>query len=158
MKRIALAADHAGWELYAWLRATPPLPGWSWAEVLREPAAAEDYPWVAAQLGRWVLGQKAGRGILICGSGVGAAIAAGKISGIWAAVCHDTYSARQGVEHDGMNVLCLGARVIGLELARELIAAFLNAKISNAARHLRRRSMVKDLEDSRSAGQWPGWM
>src|SRR4030043_700934 len=90
------------------------------------------------------------RGILICGSGVGACIAANKIKGIYAAVCHDTYSAHQGVQHDNMNVLCLGARIVGAELAKELVDAFLNAKFSNAERHVRRVNKVYKIEKAGS--------
>jgi ribose 5-phosphate isomerase B len=84
--------------------------------------------------------------VLICGSGVGACIAANKIKGVYAAICHDTYSAHQGVEHDNMNVLCLGARVIGAELAVELVDAFLKAKFSNEERHLRRVNKIYRIE------------
>jgi ribose 5-phosphate isomerase B len=105
-----------------------------------------DYPDYAEKLGLAITKGDAERGILICGSGVGASIAANKIKGIYAAVCHDTYSAHQGVEHDNMNVLCLGARVIGPELAKELAGAFLNARFSNAERHVRRVNKIYKIE------------
>src|SRR5438132_11510290 len=97
-----------------------------------------DYPDYAEAVGKAILEGRAERGVLICGSGVGASVAANKIPGIRAAVCHDTYSARQGVEHDDMNVLVLGARIIGSELARELVRNFLAAKFTHEERHVRR--------------------
>jgi ribose 5-phosphate isomerase B len=108
-----------------------------------------DYPDYAEKLGKVIISGQAERGILICGSGVGACIAANKIKGIYAAVCHDTYSARQGVQHDNMNVLCLGARVIGPELAKELVGAFLSAQfLSDEERHVRRVNKIYKLENS----------
>ena len=86
------------------------------------------------------------RGIMVCGSGVGACVAANKFTGVRASVCHDTYSARQGVEHDDLNILCLGARVIGTELAREITDAFVNAVFSNEARHVRRLDKIRSFE------------
>jgi ribose 5-phosphate isomerase B len=106
-----------------------------------------DYPDYAEKIGRALQMGEAERGILICGSGVGACIAANKMKGIMAGICHDTYSAHQAVEHDNMNVLCLGARVIGPELAREIILAYLAAEFSNGERHVRRISKTKRLED-----------
>jgi len=105
-----------------------------------------DYPDYARAVAEAIRGQKADRGILICGSGVGASVAANKFPGIRAAVCHDTFSARQGVEDDDMNILCLGARIIGTELAKELVRTFLPAKFSNAERHVRRLSKVAAIE------------
>ncbi|HEX9859865.1 MAG TPA: RpiB/LacA/LacB family sugar-phosphate isomerase, partial [Nitrospirota bacterium] len=93
-----------------------------------------------------VQGGKAARGIIICGSGVGACVAANKFPGIRAAVCHDTYSAHQGVEHDDMNVLCIGARVVGPELAKEILQAFLDAAFSGAERHVRRLAKIAEIE------------
>lgn len=106
----------------------------------------DDYPDFALAVARWVAFGQAHRGILICGSGVGACIAANKVPGVRACLCHDTYSAHQGVEHDDMNVLCLGARVIGLELATELATAFLNANFSGETRHRRRLKKVLAIE------------
>jgi ribose 5-phosphate isomerase B len=105
-----------------------------------------DYPDYAEAVGKVILDGRADRGVLICGSGVGASVAANKLLGIRAAVCHDTYSARQGVEHDDMNILVLGARIIGEELARELVQAFLPAKFTAEERHLRRVGKIKALE------------
>ncbi len=109
----------------------------------------DDYPDFARAVGAAIQRGEAERGIVICGSGVGASVAATKMRGIRAAVCHDTYSARQGVEHDDMNVLCLGARIVGDELAKELVRAFVAAKFSGAERHRRRLSKVLEIENSR---------
>ena len=106
----------------------------------------DDYPDIALAVARAVVSRQAQRGILICGSGVGACIAANKVPGVRACLCHDTYSAHQGVEHDDMNVLCLGARVIGLELAIELVKTFLNARFSGEERHRRRLEKVLTIE------------
>lgn len=109
----------------------------------------DDYPDFARAVGAAIQRGEAERGIVICGSGVGASVAATKMRGIRAAVCHDTYSARQGVEHDDMNVLCLGARIVGDELAKELVRAFVAAKFSGEERHRRRLSKVLEIENSR---------
>lgn len=106
----------------------------------------DDYPDFVLPVARSVVSQKGARGILICGSGVGACIAANKMPGVRAGLCHDTYSARQGVEHDDMNILCLGARVIGIELAYTVVTAFLNARFSAQERHRRRLEKVLALE------------
>jgi ribose 5-phosphate isomerase B len=108
---------------------------------------SSDYPDFAEKIGRVILDGQAERGILICGSGIGASIAANKIHGIYAAVCHDTYSAHQGVEHDAMNVLCLGARIVGAALAGELVTSFLGAEVSNEERHQRRVGKIRRIED-----------
>jgi ribose 5-phosphate isomerase B len=106
----------------------------------------DDYPDFALAVARSVASGETPRGILICGSGVGACIAANKVPGIRACLCHDTYSARQGVEHDNMNVLCLGARVVGTELAEELVKAFLTASFSGEKRHRHRLDKVQAIE------------
>lgn len=108
--------------------------------------ANDDYPDIAYALAREVAVGNAERGILICSSGVGASIVANKVPGIRAGLCHDTYSAHQGVEHDNMNILCLGARVIGNEMANELVIVFLNARFSNEERHIRRLEKVASIE------------
>jgi ribose 5-phosphate isomerase B len=113
----------------------------------------DDYPDFAQRLGVAIQDGQADRGILICGSGVGASIAACKMRGVRSAVCHDTYSAHQGVEHDDMNILCLGARVIGPELAAELIRAFITAQFSNGERHVRRLQKVAAIEQRYMAAQ-----
>jgi len=105
-----------------------------------------DYPDFAAAVGQAILDGRADRGVLICGSGVGASVAANKLRGIRAGLCHDTYSAHQGVEHDDMNVLVLGARVIGPAMAQELVGAYLKAKFTREERHVRRLNKVKALE------------
>ncbi len=108
--------------------------------------ATDDYPDFARAVGEALQSGDAERGILICGSGVGASIAASKMRGIHAAVCHDTYSAHQGVEHDNMNVLCLGARVIGEQVAKELVRAFIGARFTGEERHRRRLNKVLQIE------------
>jgi len=105
-----------------------------------------DYPDFAAAVGKAILDSRADRGVLICGSGVGASVAANKLVGIRAGLCHDTYSAHQGVEHDDMNVLVLGARVIGPALAHELVEAYIKAKFTKEERHVRRLGKIKALE------------
>ena len=105
-----------------------------------------DYPDKAREIGEAILGGEAERGVLVCGSGVGASVAACKLPGIRAAICHDVYSAHQGVEHDDMNVLCLGSEVIGPSLARDLIAAFLGARFDGGERYLKRLKKIEDLE------------
>ncbi len=111
-----------------------------------------DYPDKARELGEARLDVRAGRGILVCGSGVGASVAACKIAGIRAAICHDVYSAHQGVEHDDMNVLCLGSEVVGPELAADLIKAFLNAEFIGGGRYERRLEKLKAIEEMRTNG------
>jgi ribose 5-phosphate isomerase B len=107
---------------------------------------AVDYPDFAQKVAEAVMRGEAERGLILCGSGVGATIAANKVPGVRAAMCHDTYSAHQGVEHDDMNVLCLGARVIGEELAREVVRSWLSATFSGEERHARRLNKVKAIE------------
>ena len=106
-----------------------------------------DYPDVARAIGEAILAGRAERGILVCGSGVGASVAACKLRGIRAAICHDTYSAHQGVEHDDLNVLCLGSEIVGGELAGELVRAFLGARFAAEERYLRRLAKVAELEE-----------
>jgi ribose 5-phosphate isomerase B len=117
---------------------------------------ADDYPDFAYAVAAAVAGGKAERGILVCGSGVGAAITANKVPGVRACLCHDSYSAHQGVEHDNMNVLCLGARVIGVELACELVATFLNARFSSEERHRRRLEKETQIEEKALRGKTGG--
>ncbi len=153
--RIAFAADHAGAALKAELidrlgRAREEDELIDLGGDGSDPN--DDYPDFARALGEAVRAGAAERGILICGSGVGASIAATKMGGLRSAVCHDTYSARQGVEHDDMNVLTLGSRVIGPELAFECAIAFLDARFSGEERHLRRLGKVAALEASERGG------
>ncbi len=105
-----------------------------------------DYPDKAREVGEAIVDGRAERGVLVCGSGVGASVAACKIAGVRAAICHDTYSAHQGVEHDDMNVLCLGSEIVGRELAAELVRAFLNARFDGGERYVRRLQKVEALE------------
>jgi RpiB/LacA/LacB family sugar-phosphate isomerase len=145
--RIALGADHAGYELK---EVIGHFLGSLGHEVLDLGTAncttPVDYPDYAEAVGISLLEENADRGIVICGSGVGASVAINKLPGIRAGLCHDTYSAHQGVEHDNMNVLVLGARVIGVELAREIVRAFLGAEFTHEERHERRLAKVKALE------------
>lgn len=145
--RIAVAADHAGFELKNQLSEDIRKQGHEVIDLgACEYDPSDDYPDFAAKLARAVQAGTAERGVLICGSGVGASIAANKIKGVRAALCHDTYSAHQGVEHDDMNVLVLGSRIVGVELAREAVSAFLRARFSGEERHQRRLDKVKALE------------
>ncbi len=147
MKRLAIAADHAGFALKARLIALAQELGWETLDLGTNSADQPvDYPDTAKSLGLALQEGRADRGILLCGSGVGACIAANKMKGIRAGVCHDTYSAHQGVEHDDMNVLCLGGRIIGTELASELTRAYLGAEFLNEERLVRRLNKVKALE------------
>jgi RpiB/LacA/LacB family sugar-phosphate isomerase len=146
--RIAIGADHAGYELKQVVAAYVARLEHDVIDLgTASPTTPVDYPDFAEAVGLAVREQRADRGIVICGSGVGASVAANKLDGIRAAVCHDTYSAHQGVEHDDMNVLVLGARIIGNELARELVKSFLGATFSNEERHVRRLAKVRALEE-----------
>ena len=147
--RIAFAADHAGAALKDELlrRLSKADLGHEWIDLGGDGSDPDDdYPDFARLLARAIVNGDADRGILICGSGVGASVAANKVRGIRSAVCHDTYSAHQGVEHDDMNVLTLGARVIGPEPAFECAVAFLNASFSGESRHRRRLDKVLAIE------------
>jgi RpiB/LacA/LacB family sugar-phosphate isomerase len=144
--RIALGADHAGFELKQTLAGDLRGEGHQVLDLGTRGSEPVDYPDYAEAVGLAVRDGRAERGLLICGSGVGACVAANKIPGVRAGLCHDTYSAHQGVEHDDMNVLVLGARVIGIELAKELVRAFLRASFSGEERHRRRLDKVRALE------------
>ena len=147
---IAIACDHAGFPLKEAVIEVMKAGGHEPLDLGTNNTDSVDYPDYAEKLGRAITEGNAERGILVCGSGVGASIAANKLKGIYAAVCHDTYSAHQGVEHDDMNVLCLGARIVGVEPAREIVAAFLGAKFSKGERHLRRVGKVRKIETGQS--------
>ena len=145
--KLAVAADHAGYALKESLKDELAEQGHTVIDLgTNDPSLPDDYPDYAAAAGRAVIAKTVERAILICGSGVGVSVAANNLPGIRAAVCHDTYSAHQGVEHDDMNVLVLGARIIGSELARELVQAFLAARYSHEPRHERRLAKVRELE------------
>lgn len=147
MPVIAIAADHAGFPLKALAIDQLQKLGW---EVLdlgpAQPDPQDDYPDFAQAVALAVQSGKAQRGVVICGSGVGATVAANKFKGVRACLCHDTYSASQGVEHDDMNVLCLGGRIIGPALIGELLRAFAQAKFTGEARHVRRLQKVLSFE------------
>ena len=146
--KIALGCDHGGFPLKETALLVVMKAGHEILDLGTFTADAVDYPDYARAVGEAIQQGKAERGILICGSGVGACVAANKMKNIRAGLCHDTYSAHQAVEHDDINVLCLGARIIGIELAKEIIAAFLNAKFTNEERHVRRVGKVKEMENA----------
>jgi ribose 5-phosphate isomerase B len=145
--KIVIASDHAGYEmkndLVRWLKENS-----FEVEDLgnKEYDSKDDYPVFAAAVSTRISNKTADKGIILCGSGVGACIAANKFVGVRASVCHDIYSAKQGVDHDDMNVLCLGARIIGIALAKELVSGFVNTQFSNEERHLRRLEKVAEFE------------
>jgi ribose 5-phosphate isomerase B len=145
--KVAVAFDHRGVKLRETILAE--LDGLRHEVVdlgVDAPEPKVDYPDVAKKLGSAVLTGEAERGILVCGSGVGASIAAAKLPGIRAAICHDAYSAHQGVEHDDMNILCLGSEIVGPSLAAELVRAFLGARFDGGERYLRRLEKVEAIE------------
>ncbi|PYQ03987.1 MAG: ribose 5-phosphate isomerase B [Acidobacteria bacterium] len=144
--RIVVGSDHAGYVLKQEVGEALRQAGHEVLDVGTDSTAPVDYPDSAEAVGKAVMDGRAERGVLICGSGVGASVAASKLPGIRAAVCHDTYSAHQGVEHDDMNVLVLGGRIIGQALAMELVRAFVAARFSGEERHVRRLGKVKALE------------
>ena len=149
--KIAVAADHAGFPLKSTVIRLVRDLGHEVIDLGTDRAdVSVDYPDYAEQLGRLIQDGKVERGILLCGSGVGVSIAANKLKNVYAGVCHDTYSAHQAVEHDDMNVLCLGTRVIGEELVREIVAVFLSARYvgqdAGQERHARRVEKIKKLE------------
>ena len=149
--RLVLGADHAGYALKDELAACLAGQGHDVIDLGTNSAAPVDYPDSAEAVGSALTRQEADRGIIVCGSGAGVSIAANKIPGIRAAVCHDTYTAHQAVEHDDMNVLCIGARVIGSAVAKELVDAFVAASFSHQERHRRRVNKILAIE-SRYAG------
>ncbi|HEY57946.1 MAG TPA: ribose 5-phosphate isomerase B [Anaerolineae bacterium] len=144
--RIAVGCDHGGFPLKETVMAAIREAGHEALDFGTDSPERVDFPDYAEPVARAVASGEADRGILMCGSGVGMAIAANKVPGAYASVCHDTYSAHQGVEHDGMNVLCMGGRIIGPALAREIVLAFLAAKPDLGERYARRREKVRVLE------------
>ena len=144
--KLALGSDHAGFDLKQTLATFLKGLGHDVLDVGTYTTDPVDYPDFAVAVGKAVLDGRAERGVLICGSGVGASVAANKIVGIRAGLCHDTYSAHQGVEHDDMNVLVLGGRVVGSATAQELVGAYVNAKFTNEERHMRRLNKVRAIE------------
>jgi ribose 5-phosphate isomerase B len=150
--RIAIACDHAGFPLRDEVVDAVRALGHEPVNLGTDSTASVDYPDFAEKISRAVLSGQAERGILVCGSGVGASIAANKFRGIFAGLCHDVYSARQGVEHDNMNILCLGARVLGPALVPELVKAFLEAEFSTDERHRRRVGKIIKIEEHGTTG------
>ena len=145
--KIAIAGDHAGFPLKQWLIEKLGKEGVKITDLGAFDETPSDYPDFARAVGKAVSSGEVERGILVCGSGVGACVAANKIKGIRAGIAHDTYSGHQGVEHDDMNVLCLGSRVIGPAPALEIARAFLKAKFTNEERHALRLKKVLDIEE-----------
>lgn len=144
---IAFACDHGGFPLKARLLEAIRAQGAEVLDLGTNSPAAVDYPDYAEALGRAIIEGRAHAGVLVCGSGVGATVAANKLPGIRAGLCHDCFSARQGVEDDDCNVLCLGARVIGPELAADLVKIWMSARFSGAERHRRRLEKIHQLEE-----------
>lgn len=153
---IAVASDHAGFSLKERVREYLGELGHSVVDLGTCDTAAVDYPDFAEAVAAAVLGERVERAVLICGSGVGASVAVNKFPGIRAGLCHDTYSAHQGVEHDHMNVLVLGGRIIGEEVAHELVRAFVGANESQEDRHLRRLAKIDAIEAKASRWALPG--
>jgi RpiB/LacA/LacB family sugar-phosphate isomerase len=146
--RIAVGADHAGVPLNERVIAELNRLGHEVVDVgTHDSSRPDDYPDYALKVADKVLHDRCERGILVCGSGVGVTVAANKIVGIRAGMCHDTYSAHQGVEHDNINVLCLGARIIGVELALELVRVFIAANFTGEERHRRRLAKINEIEE-----------
>lgn len=146
VKSVALGGDHAGFSMKEDLAKYLGEIGLSVTDCGTNSGESCDFPDFAETVSREVLDGKVERGILVCGSGVGVSVAANKIPGIRASLCHDSYSARQGVEHDDMNVICIGARVIGPELAMEIMRSFLSARYTPQPRHQRRLDKILDIE------------
>lgn len=144
--RIALGSDHAGYSLKQHLARHLSEAGYTVFDLGTHTEDPVDYPDFAAAVAKAVVDGRADRGIVVCGSGAGACVAANKVRGIRAAVAHDTYTAHQAVEHDDVNVLCLGSRVIGVALAEELTDVFLKARFTNEERHLRRLAKLNALD------------
>jgi ribose 5-phosphate isomerase B len=152
--RIAVGCDHGGFPLKKRVIDVLQSAGHSIVDCGTDSTCAVDYPDYAIKVGIEILAGRAERGILLCGSGVGISVAANKIPGIRAGVCHDTYSAHQGVEHDNMNVLCIGSRIVGEELVVELVRAYMHAQFTNEERHVRRLGKVLEIERDALAGRF----
>lgn len=152
--KIAIASDHAGFALKQTIIEFLNEQNFPCADLGTYSDAPVDYPDYAQRIGVAVAGGEFERGVLLCGSGVGASVAANKIKGVRAGLCHDTYSAHQGVEHDAMNILVMGARIVGTALAKELVEAFLAAEFTGEERHARRLGKIGALEDRFDRGKW----
>ena len=145
--RVAVGVDHRGYAIKDELIDLLAAAGHEVLDLGTDSAASVDYPDFAAAVGQAIVAGEAARGIVVCGSGVGACVAANKIAGVRAAICHDTYSAHQGVEHDDMNLLCLGSEIVGMSLIAEIVPTFLDAEFSGAEdRYVRRLRKVQALE------------
>src|ERR1700742_858447 len=142
---VACGFDHAGYVLRDRLLGVVAAAGHVVLDFGTDRPEPVDYPDKALEVGRAVADARAERGIIVCGSGAGVSVAAAKIRGVRAATIHDSYTAHQGVEHDAVNVLCLGGRVVGVEVAAEIVAAFLAAEVSDEERHVRRRAKVEEI-------------
>ena len=146
--RISVAADHNGYELKNEISEILKRDGHDVIDIGPHSLdPLDDYPDFAKPLAKSVSSGETDRGIMVCGSGVGASVAANKVKGVRAAVCHDIYSAHQGVEHDNMNILCLGSRIVCTEVVRELVSAFISAEYTNEERHARRLNKVIEMEN-----------
>jgi ribose 5-phosphate isomerase B len=151
--KVAVAFDHRGVKLRERILAELEALGHETHDLgTDKPEPRIDYPDKAREIGEAIRGGEAERAVFVCGSGVGASVAASKIPGIRAAVCHDVYSAHQGVEHDDMNVLCLGSGVIGADLASDLVRAFLGARFDGGERYVRRLEKIEEMEGERTYG------
>jgi ribose 5-phosphate isomerase B len=147
--KIIIASDHTGVDYKATLVKEMEEKGYTVSDLgTFDASQPDDYPDYAEKVAKAILTKQGERGVIICGSGVGVSVAANKFKGIRAGVCHDTYSAHQCVEHDDANVLCIGQRIIGIELAREVVFTFLKAVFSNEERHVRRLKKIAIIEDS----------
>lgn len=145
--RVAFGSDHAGFELKEALKEFVAESGYEVIDLGAFDAEPSDYPLYSEKVAHAILGGEADRGILVCGSGIGASVAANKFPGIYAGNCTEPYSARQGVQHDMMNVLVIGARVVGIEVAKEMVSAYLEARFDGVERHLRRVQQIQQIEE-----------
>ena len=150
--RVAVGADHAGYRYKELLARDLREAGHDVLDLGTDSEASVDYPDYARAVAEAVRDERVDRGLVVCGSAVGVTVAANKVPGVRAGTCHDCYSARQAVEHDDMNVLCLGERVVGIELAREVLRAFLGAEFTGEDRHRRRLGKVRDIERDYAGG------
>lgn len=144
--KVIVGSDHAGFRYKTILVEAIKEKGYEVLDLGTQTESPSDYPDHAADVAKALISKQGERGILICGSSVGVSIAANKFKGIRAGVCHDTYSAHQSVEHDDVNILCIGERVIGIELAKDIVFAFLKAEFSNEERHLKRLAKISAIE------------
>jgi ribose 5-phosphate isomerase B len=154
---VACGFDHAGYVLRERLLGVITAAGHEVLDFGTDRPDPVDYPDKALEVGRAVAAGRAQRGIIVCGSGAGVSVAAAKIRGVRAATIHDTYTAHQGVEHDAVNVLCLGGRVVGVEVAAQIVLTFLQAEVSDEERHVRRREKVQEIERTMGDTELSAW-